>query len=47
MSDEMTLLPCPFCGGEFDGPILCRVCGGLADLEYGDLCAECDAKAVS
>lgn len=32
---------CPNCGGEFDGPKLCSKCGRLADLEYGDLCAEC------
>lgn len=32
---------CSNCGGEFDGPKLCSKCGRLADLEYGDLCAEC------
>lgn len=32
---------CHNCGGEFDGPLLCKRCGKLADLECGDMCAEC------
>ena len=32
---------CHSCGGEFDGPLLCRKCGKLADIDYGDMCAEC------
>lgn len=32
---------CHNCGGEFDGPLLCRACGELADMEFGDMCAEC------
>lgn len=32
---------CGNCGGEFDGPLLCKRCGKLADMEFGDMCAEC------
>lgn len=32
---------CGNCGGEFDGPLLCKRCGELADMEFGDMCAEC------
>lgn len=32
---------CHNCGGEFDGPLLCKRCGELADMEFGDMCAEC------
>lgn len=26
---------------KLDGPLMCKVCGELADMEFGDMCAEC------